>query len=243
MDPSLAREVRGRARNFCEYCRVPQSCYPTVPFPIDHIIARQHGGSTSIDNLDLSCLHDNTHKGPNIAGLDPQTLRITRLFNPRKDRWERHFAWDGPFLVGRTAVGRTTIVVLAMNHPDAVAVRRSLIAEGRFPTDSRSKHDPLPESRGDIRFRLQAFPWVLASGVSRSGPDSAPKARERHPPPMGVRYSRGHEGSSDPPLERLWSGIDASRDRVEARGRHEPDRRPCRASAPRRCSRDAVAES
>jgi hypothetical protein len=36
-------------------------------------------------------------------------------------------------LVARTAVGRTTIVVLAMNHPDAVAVRRSLIAEGLFP--------------------------------------------------------------------------------------------------------------
>jgi hypothetical protein len=61
MDPSLAREVRARAGLCCEYCRMPQSCYPTVPFPIDHIIARQHGGSTTLDNLALSCLHDNTH--------------------------------------------------------------------------------------------------------------------------------------------------------------------------------------
>ena len=112
---------------------MPQSCYPTVPFPIDHIVARQHGGDATLDNLALSCLHDNTHKGPNIAGLDPQTRRITRLFNPRKDRWERHFTWDGALLIGKTAVGRTTIAVLAMNHPDAVSVRRSLIEEGSFP--------------------------------------------------------------------------------------------------------------
>ena len=40
----------------CEYCRMPESNYLTVPFPIDHIIARQHGGSTTLDNLALSCL-------------------------------------------------------------------------------------------------------------------------------------------------------------------------------------------
>ena len=87
MDASLAREVRERAGHVCEYCRMPQSYYPTVPFPIDHIIARQHGGATTLDNLALSCLHDNTHKGPNIAGIDPLTRRITRLFNPRRDKW------------------------------------------------------------------------------------------------------------------------------------------------------------
>jgi hypothetical protein len=133
MDASLARDVRERAGQVCEYCRMPQSYYPTVPFPIDHIIARQHGGTTTLDNLALSCLHDNTHKGPNIAGIDPLTKRISRLFNPRRDKWERHFKWDGPYLVGKTAVGRATIVVLAMNHPDTVAIRQSLIEEDLFP--------------------------------------------------------------------------------------------------------------
>ena len=133
MDRSLAEEVRERAGHACEYCRMPQSCYPTVPFPIDHIIARQHGGETKSDNLALSCLHDNTRNGPNIAGIDPMTRRISRLFNPRRDKWERHFAWEGALLIGKTAVGRTTIAVLVMNHPDAVAVRQSLIEEGRFP--------------------------------------------------------------------------------------------------------------
>jgi hypothetical protein len=48
MDVSLAREVRERAGQGCEYCRMPQRLYPAVPFPIDciTIIARQHGGTT-----------------------------------------------------------------------------------------------------------------------------------------------------------------------------------------------------
>ena len=44
MDETLARQVRLRAADACEYCRMRQAFYPTVPFPIDHIIAQQHGG-------------------------------------------------------------------------------------------------------------------------------------------------------------------------------------------------------
>jgi hypothetical protein len=134
MDELLARKVRERAVHACEYCRMPQAYYPTTPFPIDHIIARQHGGLTVLGNLALSCLHDNSHKGPNIAGIDPLTRKITKLFNPRRHKWDRHFRWDGPALRGRTAIGRTTIIVLVMNHPDVLAVRQSLIEEGLFPS-------------------------------------------------------------------------------------------------------------
>ena len=35
-------------------------------------------------------------------------------------------------LVGRTPIGRVTISVLAINHPDAVALRMTLIQEGTF---------------------------------------------------------------------------------------------------------------
>jgi hypothetical protein len=59
MDESLAREVRRRAGHACEYCLMPQAYYPTVPFPIDHVIALQHGGPRTLGNLALSCLHDN----------------------------------------------------------------------------------------------------------------------------------------------------------------------------------------
>lgn len=98
MHGSLARKVRERAGHVCEYCRMPHAYYPTVPFPIDHIIARQHGGKMTLGNLALSCLHDNSHKGPNIAGVDPRTGKLTKLFNPRRHKWERHFRWDGPYL-------------------------------------------------------------------------------------------------------------------------------------------------
>jgi 5-methylcytosine-specific restriction endonuclease McrA len=58
---------------------------------MDHIVARQHGGLTTLANLALACLHCNGHKGPNIAGIDPKRKRLTRLFNPRRHKWERHF--------------------------------------------------------------------------------------------------------------------------------------------------------
>jgi 5-methylcytosine-specific restriction endonuclease McrA len=132
MDEALAKVVRERAGYTCEYCRLPQAFYQT-PFEIDHIIAKQHGGPTTFSNLALSCLHCNGHKGPNIAGLDPKTRKLTGLFNPRRHRWRKHFRWDGPYLVGRTAVGRATVVVLALNDSTAVQARAQLIAEGVFP--------------------------------------------------------------------------------------------------------------
>jgi hypothetical protein len=135
MDEALAQFVRDRAGYACEYCRIPQVFYPTVTFPIDHIIARQHGGETTAENLAMSCLHDNSYKGPNIAGIDPRTRKLTPLFNPRRHRWRAHFRWNGPIIVGRTPVGRATVLVLNMNHPDAVAVRAALIEEGVFPPD------------------------------------------------------------------------------------------------------------
>jgi hypothetical protein len=132
MDRSLVLAVRRRAKEVCEYCRMPHAFYPTVPFPIDHIIARKHGGQTTLQNLALSCLHCNTHKGPNIAGLDPQTGRLTKLFHPRRHKWERHFRWRGSFLVGRSSIGRVTVRVLELNHPALVAVRQALVDEGRI---------------------------------------------------------------------------------------------------------------
>lgn len=79
------------------------------------------------------CIFCNRHKGPNLSGLDPATRELTRLYNPRQDRWREHFAWQRAVLIGLTAVGRTTIRVLAINDPLEVAAREMLIAEGRFP--------------------------------------------------------------------------------------------------------------
>jgi hypothetical protein len=132
MNESLERRVRKRAKNRCEYCKIP-TFVSEFTFPIDHIIAQRHRGETTYENLALSCPHCNYYKGPNIAGYDPETGELTRLFNPRSQRCSAHFTWAGPMLVGRTTVGRTTLYVLNMNHPDRVDVRRLLIEAGLFP--------------------------------------------------------------------------------------------------------------
>jgi len=132
MRADLERKVRQRAQYSCEYCLTPESAY-RFTFPIDHIVAKQHGGETSLNNLAEACLRCNSHKGPNLSGIDPASGRLVRLYHPRQDRWTRHFRWKGPIILGITAIGRATIVVLDMNHSDSVAVREALIAEGGFP--------------------------------------------------------------------------------------------------------------
>src|SRR5438876_1073478 len=132
MERALEELVWRRAVNCCEYCRVPQA-YDRLPFEIDHIIARKHRGPTRAGNLCLACFACNNHKGPNIAGVDVDTNTIVQLFNPRRHKWQRHFRWDGPLLIGLTAIGRATISVLEINLPDRVAFRQGLIAEGVFP--------------------------------------------------------------------------------------------------------------
>ena len=132
MDESLIELVWSRAGHKCEYCLIPQASYP-VPFQIDHIIARQHGGLTLLGNLALSCLHCNSYNGPNIAGRDKTTKQLTPLFNPRRHHWARHFRWRGPIIVGRTAIGRVTVAVLNMNGDFLVRLRETLMKDGLFP--------------------------------------------------------------------------------------------------------------
>jgi hypothetical protein len=132
MDQKLEEEVRNRANSRCEYCLLPQKS-SRLTFPIDHIIACQHGGDDSLGNLALACGFCNRHKGPNIAGIDPDSASLTRLFHPRQDDWLQHFRWSGARLFGLTPIGRATINVLAINHPQQFAVRQALIDEGVFP--------------------------------------------------------------------------------------------------------------
>jgi hypothetical protein len=129
MRESLERRVWERAESCCEYCRIPQAFDP-APFQVDHIIARKHGGETEEGNLALACLHCNAFKGPNIAGRNPQDGAIVRLFHRRSDRWAEHFEWNRAILVAKTATGRVTINVLAINRDYRIALRESLLQEG-----------------------------------------------------------------------------------------------------------------
>ena len=135
MDKAIDQAVRERARGICEYCHAPQSFYPER-FQIDHIVARQHGGTTSFENLALCCIECNRRKGPNLSGIDPVTSHRTDLFDPRQDHWNDHFCWRGVVLVGLTAKGRATVTVLDINRSPRVAVREALLEEGVFPPTS-----------------------------------------------------------------------------------------------------------
>lgn len=130
----MVKAIRERAAFRCEYCHEPERLYDLV-YVVDHIIARQHKGTTTLDNLALCCGRCNSSKGPNLSGIDPRSRLLTRLFHPRLDEWTKHFRWEGPRLVGltpvgRTPVGRTTVEVLAINSPARMAVRRILMDVG-----------------------------------------------------------------------------------------------------------------
>src|SRR4051812_3349071 len=114
MTKRLEQQVRRRAGEMCEYCRMAAWLYDQ-PFHIDHIISRKHGGPTRSENLALACLDCNAFKGTDIAGIDEHTSQLCRLFDPRRDRWDEHFAWNGPVLVGKTPEGRTTVRLLNIN--------------------------------------------------------------------------------------------------------------------------------
>jgi len=132
-DRALEAEVVRRAQGQCEYCHFPESA-SELPFHLDHIIAEKHGGPTISVNLAWACFSCNLRKGPNIAGLDPYTGELTRLFHPRTDQWADHFEWDAVRLRGKTPIGRTTVAVLAPNDADSIAVRQALRDEGLFKT-------------------------------------------------------------------------------------------------------------
>jgi hypothetical protein len=112
---------------------LPEIDAPVTPHHIEHIVARKHHGATQLSNLALSCHRCNLHKGTDLTGIDPLSGRLTKLFNPRRNAWQRHFRWDGFWIVGRTAVGRTTVDELRVNESERIRLRETLAELGRFP--------------------------------------------------------------------------------------------------------------
>ncbi len=131
MAVSRRRQIRERAGGCYEYCHIRDE-FDVQPFQLDHIRAQKHSGRTTTMNLAWACLPCNSYKGSNVAGYDPESNTLHPLFNPREDAWEEHFVWDGPLLVGLTAIGRTTIEVLRVNLPVRVEHRRLVMEAGGF---------------------------------------------------------------------------------------------------------------
>jgi hypothetical protein len=131
MEAALRELVRQRAGDRCEYCRLPQE-FSELRFHIERITPRQHGGTGAIENLALACPDCNLAKGPNLAALQPGGRKIVRLFNPRLDRWSRHFRCDGARIAGRTPVGRASAALLRMNDAERLRIRSLLLGVGSY---------------------------------------------------------------------------------------------------------------
>jgi hypothetical protein len=104
---------------------MPQGATPLVRFHVEHIVSRQHGGADDPSGLALACDRCNAYKGPNLTSIDPDTLDVAALFNPRGDAWSDHFADRGGRILGLTPKGRATVRLLNMNAPRRVELRNA----------------------------------------------------------------------------------------------------------------------
>ena len=123
MDARTRELVRRRAGDVCEYCRIPQEATPLIPFHVEHIVSKQHGGTDDPDDLALACDRCNAYKGPNLTSIDPDTGTVVGLFHPRQDIWSEHFVVRGGHIAGLTPTGRATVRLLNMNASRRVELR------------------------------------------------------------------------------------------------------------------------
>lgn len=123
-----------RANGRCEYCYCLKRFVPQ-PFNVEHIIPWARGGQTKLSNLAWACAGCNYYKHDRVQGIDPQTGRAARLFNPRRQTWAEHFKWnkDKTLLVGLTVTGRATIATLRLNREELINLREALAKLGWHP--------------------------------------------------------------------------------------------------------------
>ncbi len=129
---ALRRSVIQRAKNRCEYCGISQ-LGQVATFHIDHVIPVVAGGKTTTDNLALACVSCSLRKGARQEIEDIETGEVVSIFNPRQQRWDAHFAWNGVAVMGLTAVGRATVQALDLNRSTMLAIRAEEELLGRHP--------------------------------------------------------------------------------------------------------------
>lgn len=129
--------VRLRAGHRCEYCHAPEQ-WQYVEFTMEHLLPIASGGTSTIENLALACFACNRRKWDRRTAIDPDLGEERRLFNPRVDQWNDHFAWsaDGLEVVGVTSMGRATVSVLDLNRERLKRIRSADREIGRHPPEA-----------------------------------------------------------------------------------------------------------
>lgn len=121
----LRRQIREIDQGRCAYCHTPEELAVTT-FEVDHIVPTSLGGTTTLENLCLSCPACNRHKSVRQFLPDPETDNPSPLFHPRQQDWKTHFSWnkEATRIIGLTPTGRATVKALQMNRPRMVRLRR-----------------------------------------------------------------------------------------------------------------------
>lgn len=135
---NLRRKVEERANGICEYCRSNSSeFFPDILLECDHIIPTSKGGKNTLENLAFCCRRCNLSKFNETEGADPLSGNTVRLFNPRIEDWNEHFAWseDYSMVIGLTKIGRATIEVIDLNRATLIEQRLLLYSRGEHPQD------------------------------------------------------------------------------------------------------------
>jgi len=105
---------------------------------IEHIVPLAQGGTDAESNLWLACPLCNGHKSDKTDAVDPATGALVSLFNPQLQSWWDHFEWspDGLRIVGKTPIGRATVLALHLSDDvDALTVRSYWVQAGWHPPE------------------------------------------------------------------------------------------------------------
>lgn len=131
---SVRTEVKTRANDKCEYCHSPER-FSVSGFSIEHVVPQSKGGMTELENLAFACQQCNNHKYNLTEAIDSVTKTLFPLFNPRRDEWSQHFAWDYQYLriVGLSGTGRATVEQLKLNRSNLINLRHLLSSNGLHP--------------------------------------------------------------------------------------------------------------
>lgn len=136
---ALRQQVAERAKYRCKYCQSAERI-TSGPMHLEHILPVAKQGETILVNLAYSCARCNMHKWMHVDYRDPVSNEVVPLFNPRTEQWVHHFVWssDGTRVIGRTAVGRATVLALHMNHATVVMSRSLWVSFTIHPPQEES---------------------------------------------------------------------------------------------------------
>ena len=169
--------VQARAAGSCEYCGIHEDD-AFEAHEADHIIAEQHGGATTAENLAFACWQCNRRKGPNLPQLTRKPVKSSgsstrastigaiisvwraRGFSRTQRLAAQPFRFYGSIPQRTLSCGRLSERLAVTQHVERGSPARSLLIARRF------SHAPgaLATFRQSRACPAQASAWHWSSG-------------------------------------------------------------------------------